>query len=99
MLLEASGYEVVASLGYETSLNNCRRGGFDVFILGHSIPKTDKRELINTFRKECPAPIVSLLRPNEAPLAGADYNIEPDPLKLLELVDELLKRADGKASR
>ncbi len=93
MLLESNGYEVVASLGYEASVEQCKRGGFDLFILGHSMPQADKQKLVSTFRRECPAPIISLLRPNEAPLADADYHIEPDPVKLLELVDGLLKAA------
>ena len=42
MLLRSCGYEVVAILGYAESLKACRKGNFDLFILGHSIPHAEK---------------------------------------------------------
>lgn len=42
MLLRSCGYEVVATLGYAESLKACRKGNFDLFILGHSIPHAEK---------------------------------------------------------
>ena|SRR5947209_1273209 len=99
MLLQSSGYEVVASLGYQPSVEHCKRGGFDLFILGHSIPKADKQELVKTFREECAAPIISLLRPDEPPLTTADYHIEPDPRRLIDLVNAVLKSSARQAAR
>ena len=66
MLLEQKGYAVVNALGFSKALASCRDGGFDLFILGHSIPHDDKLALIEAFRAHCSAPIVSLERHGEA---------------------------------
>ena len=93
MLLETQGHEVVSSLGFTESLKHCHEGNFDLFLLGHSIPHSDKLQLVKTFRKECPAPIISLRRnAGEERVDGADYHIEPDPEPLLALVHKILDR-------
>lgn len=96
MLLETQGHEVVSSLGFIESLKHCHEGNFDLFLLGHSIPHSDKLQLVKTFRKDCPAPIISLRRnAGEEPVDGADYHIEPDPEPLLELVHKILDRTQS----
>ncbi len=89
MLLQTRGYEVVSSLGFTSSMEHCKRGGFDLFILGHSIPSSDKQQLVKTFRETCPGRVISLLRPDEALVDGADYHIQPDPEPLLALIDRI----------
>ncbi len=87
MLLEKEGYEVTSSLGFTHSLEHCRRGNFDLFLLGHSIPQTDKQQLVTTFRQHCTGHIISLRRsPGEQSVDDADFCIEPDPDELLKLV-------------
>lgn len=91
MLLQHSGYDTVSSLGFTESLQHCRQGSFDLFILGHSIPYSDKKQLVQTFRSICTAPIISLRRSSGEQLVdGADYHIEPDPEPLLELVQRIV---------
>jgi len=90
LLLEAKGYAVTSALGFSESLYHCKQGGFDLFILGHSIPENDKQALIEGFRKSCSGPIVSLTRGLQPHVVGADYYIDPDPQNVLKLVDELL---------
>lgn len=91
MLLQQSGYDTVSSFGFTTSLERCKQGNFDLFILGHSIPYPDKQQLVKEFRSVCPAPIISLRRNSGEQLVdGADYHIEPDPEPLLELVARVL---------
>src|SRR5581483_1660599 len=46
MLLQHSGYDTVSSLGFTQSLEHCKNGNFDLFILKHSIPYSDKRQLV-----------------------------------------------------
>ena len=93
LLLEREGYQVVSSRGFTESLHHCRRGGFDLFVLGHSIPHSDKQELVETFRIVSRAPVISLRRnAAEELVKGADYHIEPDPEPLLEIVGRLLRR-------
>jgi len=87
MLLESRGYQVVSSLLLSESLEYCKRGNFDLFLLGHSIPHPDKLQLVTIFRQQSPAPIVSFRRSaGEQLVRGADYHIEPDPERLLMLV-------------
>ena len=91
MLLEHEGYNVVSSVGFTASIAHCKEDGFDLFILGHSIPHSDRQQLIDTFRKHCPAPIIALRRnAGDEPVRGADYHIEPDPETLLGLVSDII---------
>ncbi|HET7441944.1 MAG TPA: hypothetical protein VFJ47_11635 [Terriglobales bacterium] len=93
LLLEREGYQVVSSRGFTESLEHCKRGGFDLFILGHSIPHLDKERLVHTFREVSAAPVVSLRRnPAEQLVPGADYHIEPDPEELLSVATRALGR-------
>jgi DNA-binding response OmpR family regulator len=91
MLLEHRGYTVTSALGFTQANSHCGKAGYDLFILGHSIPETDKKELIRTFRANCPAaPILSLERPGEVVVAS-DYHASPDnPEKLLEIIDGIV---------
>lgn len=94
MLLEREGYEVVSAAGFPTSLEKCTQGGFDLFVLGHSIPQEEKAKLVDEFRRTCPAPIISLRRSaGEQLVVHADYHIEPDPEPLLKFISNL---ASGK---
>ena len=91
MLFEEKGHEVVSSLGIVSSLEHCRAGGFDLFILGHSIPHPQKKRLGENFKRLCPAPIISLRRiPSERNMCGADYYSDPEPDELLQLVDRII---------
>jgi CheY-like chemotaxis protein len=90
MLLEQRGYSVSSALGFTPAMAHCRAAGFDLFILGHSIPETDKRELIKTFRENCPAPILSLERPGESRVPS-DFHASPDdPERFMKTVDRIL---------
>lgn len=91
MLLESKGHQVVSSLGFTRSLNYCKRKKFDLFILGHSIPPSEKRALISAFREQNRVPIISLRRsPGDQLVDGADFHTETDPELLLQLVDQIL---------
>jgi CheY-like chemotaxis protein len=93
LMLESQGHEVVSSLGFTESLEHCKRGNFDLFLLGHSIPHADKQQLVTAFRRKCRAPIISLRRSaGEQLVDGADHYIEPDPDPLLTLVRRILAR-------
>ena len=97
MLLETQGYQVDSAVGFDNAMQRCQDGGFDLFVLGHSIPPEEKRELVKAFRQTCPGPIISLRRSiGEERVDGADYHIEPDPEPLLKLVADLVgtKRRD-----
>jgi DNA-binding NtrC family response regulator len=90
MLLEQRGYTVTSSLGFSTAIEHCQQSDFDLFILGHSIPETDKVHLIRIFRENCSAPILSLERYGEGYVA-CDFHASPDdPEKFLKVVEDIL---------
>jgi DNA-binding response OmpR family regulator len=98
LLLEARGYSATSAFGLKEGLYHCKRGGFDLFILSHSMPKADKELLIHEFRASCPAPIISLCLVSEPEAEGADYYIEPDPKSLLELIAKILGVAKARSA-
>jgi DNA-binding NtrC family response regulator len=90
MLLEQKGYTVTSALGFREALEHCQNDGFDLFVLGHSIPEKDKLHLIETFRVSCPAPILSLERIGEKQVK-CDFHASPDdPEKFLQVVEKIL---------
>ena len=59
--------------------------------MGHSIPMKDKRQIIAQLRKGKRVPVLSLMRPGEAPFKEADESVEPhDPKQLVAAVQRLL---------
>jgi len=90
MLLQMGGYTVTSALGFTEALENCQSPEFDLFILGHSIPKKDKQELIRTFRETCAAPILSLDRIGEERVQSDFYANPYDPEELLKIVEKIL---------
>lgn len=96
MLLQTEGYQVSSALGFGEAANQCRAGGFKLFILGHSIPLADKHQLIKISRVNCPAPILSLERAGEPRVDSADYHVlVDDPQELIEKVAEILSHEEG----
>jgi DNA-binding response OmpR family regulator len=99
MLLEQKGYIVTSALGFTQSVEHCRNKSFDLFILGHSIPEKDKLHLIETFRGNCAAPILSLERIGE-PQVQCDFHASPDdPAKFLQVVDGILTGRENRSQR
>lgn len=89
LLLEASGHNVTSALGLNESLYHCKQGGFDLCVLGHSIPHSDKQKLIREFRASSPGATISLRFLSESDIDGANYYIDPDPKSLLELLAQI----------
>lgn len=82
----------MSALGFNEARKQCQNSGkFDLFILGHSIPQSDKETLISAFRAKCDAPVVALTKVGEK-IAGADFELEPDPEELLRLVQRLISK-------
>jgi DNA-binding response OmpR family regulator len=100
MLLEREGYDVDSATGFDASLEKCREGGFDLFVLGHSIPQEEKQKLVQEFRSTCPAPIISLRRnAGEQLVVQADYHIEPDPEPLLKVISDLIGHQEARGNK
>jgi CheY-like chemotaxis protein len=90
MLLEQQGYTVISALGFKAAIVQCRNAEIDLFILGHSIPYTDKNELIRTFRRNCSAPVLSLERQDEDLVRGDFHTSPDDPKEFLRMVENIL---------
>ncbi len=93
LLVQMLGFDVVSGYGFTLSLAECEKGGFDLMLLGHSIPSADKTALIDCFRQCSRGIVVALLRPNEGPQEGADHSLDAsDPRLLLNLLSEITGR-------
>ncbi|HET7442791.1 MAG TPA: hypothetical protein VFJ47_15930, partial [Terriglobales bacterium] len=87
LMLEREGYEVVSVVSFHAALELCKRGAFGVIVLGHSMPHSEKLQLVKAFRQTCLGSIIALRRnPGEQLVSEADYHIEPDPEPLLKLI-------------
>lgn len=90
LILEEHGHSVLSAFGFTQALKCCDEAkDFNIFILGHSIPREDKEALISAFRAHCPGTVVALKRANEWPVAGADFEIEPAPEAILETIEQI----------
>lgn len=92
MLLQQAGHEVSSALGFADALEWCKKGEFDLVVIGHSIPQEDTQALINVTRMFSQAPVLSILRPTSVPLAGADYWVKSadGPEALIAAVNKAL---------
>ncbi|HEY6273539.1 MAG TPA: hypothetical protein VIX19_16285 [Terriglobales bacterium] len=94
-ILEARGYQVTSALGFSESIDQCERGGFDLFLVGHSIPQVEIEKMIAVLRNNCRCPVLLLLAPFE-PIANAAEHAEQvvvstEPDELLEAVAKTLE--------
>ena len=90
LMLEREGHQVTSALGFAQATTRCKEGAFDLLIMGHTIPATDKQKLIEIFRSSCPAPVLSLRRQGDT-LVAADFHVFSDsPDKLLKTVGNIL---------
>lgn len=91
LLLESLGCQVVSASDFSHALQHCNNGSrFDLFVLGHSIPNPEKEALVTAFRSHCSAPVIALKRLGEEPTASADFEIEPDPGQLLQVISRVI---------
>lgn len=92
LMLESCGYTVTSAEGFVEAMRRCVAGNYDLLIIGHSIPHTDKKALIEEMRGHCHAPVLALLRPGELELLNeATKSIDAaNPKLLLDTVAQLL---------
>jgi DNA-binding response OmpR family regulator len=91
LLLESCGYSVTSAEGFIEALNCCKRANYDLLIIGHSIPHTDKRAIVQESRKYRTSPILALLRQNEPVLEDATESVDASrPELVLTCVNRLL---------
>jgi len=70
---------------------HCSRRSYDLLILGHSIPDSEKDEVAHTFRKHSAAPVLCLRRYLELGARTAEYHAAvEDPADLARTVGNVL---------
>lgn len=90
MLLTSEGYLVISAVGRVEAASRCRARA-DLLVLGHSVPPSEKEEVIACYRQYSTGPILSLLSSNQQKLPEADFGVEAfDPAKVLQLVRAIL---------
>ncbi|HTK94679.1 MAG TPA: hypothetical protein VL382_03505 [Terriglobales bacterium] len=93
LLLQSGGYEVT-SIGTRThAVELCRRGDFDLVIVGTSVPQAEKVSILREIRSVCAAPVLVLRSPGESTLPDVNYDLAPGegPAPFLAAVDEIFR--------
>ncbi len=101
LLLKSAGYKITSALQHKEAMAACRQPGFDLVIIGHSIARADKLDIIACFRKSNPrAHVIALTRGSEARLREVDHYINPgDPEELLRAIGRILKPGSERRKR
>ena len=91
-LLLAMRLDVTSALGAESAMQLCEEGGFDLLLLGQTVPLDNKLELIRRFRRYCSGAVLWMYRPPKENLANADYYFDSSnrPDQLVALISEIL---------
>lgn len=91
ILSSKPGNVVTSARGMAEALKLCNSSErIDLFVLGHSIPHSEKEALVQAFRANHPAAqVIALKRVGEEMVHGADLFIEPNPHELLKSVAKL----------
>lgn len=90
-ILQKQGYDVVSVLGFVEAAEACAKVGYDLLILGQTLPKEDKAALAKLAKNFCGTRVLSLRGYGQQPIAEADYSTDQtDPRGLIEAVDRAL---------
>lgn len=81
----------VRSAVYEREGRSVCREDADLLVLGHSVPKEEKRLLIQFFREHSSAPVLSLLQAGDSKLPEATLGVEAaKPEEVLRIIRQIL---------
>src|SRR5690242_8577333 len=97
LMLKNAGHSVQSAIGFREAMEVCAYSA-DVAVIGHSIPKKDKVDIIDCFRAANPKGIViALTRAGEERLKEVDAYINPgNPEELVRAIQYIL---DPKSNR
>jgi len=97
LMLKTAGHSVRSAMGFREAMDVCAYVA-EMVIIGHSIPKKDKAEIIGCFRAANPTGIViALTRAGEERLKEVDAYINPgNPEELVLAIKYIL---DPKSDR
>jgi CheY-like chemotaxis protein len=91
MMLEQAGFTVTSALGFTEAIEKCN-SGFDLFMIGHSIPVKDKAAIVAAIRQHSRSPILSIRRHGMNPLPEVDLSVDAQdgPQAVLNAVNSAL---------
>ncbi len=90
LLLTQAGYQVISAVGKEEAMSK-RDVKADLLVLGHSLPRDEKLALTQWFKEYSKSPILSLLKPGQDKLPGADVGVEAlSPGDFIRAVQKIL---------
>jgi PleD family two-component response regulator len=91
MMLAQAGFTVTSALGFTEAIEKCN-SGFDLFMIGHSIPIKDKAAIVAVIRQHSRSPILSIRRHGMNPLPDVDLSVDAQdgPQALLNAVHRAL---------
>lgn len=76
LLLEGAGFNAVPALGFAEAATICHLDhSFDLIVMGHTIPKTDKAALIEMIRQHCKTLLLCMHKSSESPMPEADFSL------------------------
>src|SRR5215469_10927978 len=76
-ILQGAGFAVTSALGFTEALVHCQNSAFDLAVIGHTVPKSDRIALINQVRKHNHTRVLILRRLGDEHVPEADHSIEP----------------------
>jgi DNA-binding response OmpR family regulator len=91
-ILQQAGFTVVSALRLEEAIRHCKHQKFDLIVLGHSIPPTDKTRLIAAGKKLAGCPTLSITGSDQSPHPGVDYSVDASegPRALVHAIQAVL---------
>ena len=91
LLLRSAGYPVLSAVRQTAARSACQEDAA-LLVLGHSVPRTEKRSLIDCFRLHSKAPVLSLLRGGEEKIPEATFGVDAsDPSEFLRVVRNIVR--------
>jgi hypothetical protein len=93
LLLRSADFPGVMSALYQREARSLCREDADLMILGDSVPRDEKRWLIDCFRQHSSAPVLSLLCWGEIKLPEATIGVEAtQPEEFIRIVRQILEQ-------
>ncbi|HEV2989006.1 MAG TPA: hypothetical protein VG759_11225 [Candidatus Angelobacter sp.] len=102
-ILETAGFNVTSAFGLAQATTHVRSGAFDLVIIGHSIPRQDKKSLLKMLRSHHHCRVLALYKAGDEPFECAAHWLEAGegPEALVSAVRKILniRPASGSTQR
>lgn len=95
-ILKTAGFRVTSALGLTEATGHFQSGASDLVLIGHSMPKEDKRTLLRLLRTQNRISVLLLRRAGDEQIPGADHYVDASqgPDAIVSAVRRALKLPD-----